>query len=319
MGMDASRTRLLKLYEFLKTVSLTTGHTKISEIRTQLNVLMGFGEYDRRTIYRDLYLLNQITDLNTVFDRKHKCYRVVQKEHLNSAELSIVVNAILSARFDTACETKKFAERLYKLAGHEKMGAHKIENRVKHGEGKETLQKIDMVNHAIEQSKKICFDYKKFDASGKYETVYRNCLVSPYKMLWQYDRMYLVGHYTGEIFSHYRIERICNITESNENRKPVSDIIGYGRVFNEAEYLRQSVGLSQGESAEVEIIFKQSALCEVFDTLGRNISVKDNNDGTFTLRDKVIINKKLKRWILGFGADAEVIRPESLRDEVASK
>jgi predicted DNA-binding transcriptional regulator YafY len=316
--LDATRTRLLELYEILKAISVTTGRVSINELKTRLDSQMDLGEYDRRTIYRDLFLLNEITALNTVYDRQLKMYRVELKERLGESELCIIINAILSARFDSESETRAFANLLYRLAGHEKIpgNTYGIDNRIKHGEGKETLQKLDIIRHSIAQNKKISFDYQKFDSKGSYGISYRDCHVSPYKILWQNDRMYLVGNYNGCFFSHYRLERICGVRESNEKRKPVSDIIGYGRQFDEAEYLRQSVGLSSGELAKVEIIFRRESLSEVFDTLGRDVTIIDNGNGAFTLITEVIVNKKLIRWILGFGTEAKVVRPDSLCEKV---
>jgi predicted DNA-binding transcriptional regulator YafY len=165
---------------------------------------------------------------------------------------------------------------------------------------------------------KLLFDYRKYTLNKKFEVVRAGCRVSPYRILWQNDKLYLVGNFEGDSFSHYRVERICNLRLTKEPRKPISDIVGYGKPFDEAEYLSRAIELSRGVLTRVTIRFQNECLSEVFDSLGTKISVKDNGDGSFTLDDSVMLNKKLTRWVLSFGASAEVLRPKKLRGEVAA-
>ena len=317
--LDATRTRILELFELLVSVAAVGGHIGMKELKEWLDNRLELGEFDRRTIYRDLFLINSITNLSVEYKKNLKAYRVSLFEKLSEPELSIIVNAIISARFNTEQETQAMADKLYLLAGYAKMssGTHQIKDRIKLGSGADTLDKIETIQNAIKNNMKILFDYRKYTLNKKFEIVRTDCRVSPYKILWQNDRLYLVGNYENNDFSHYRIERICNLRELRERRKPISDIIGYGRQFDEAEYLRKAVGLSRGNAAQVIIKFQNECIGEVFDSLGKNVQIRDNHDGTFLLCDDVTKNKKFTRWLLGFGALAEVIKPKELRDEVA--
>jgi predicted DNA-binding transcriptional regulator YafY len=129
--------------------------------------------------------------------------------------------------------------------------------------------------------------------------------------------MYLVGNFEGSGFSHYRIERICNYRETDRKCKPISEIIGYGRQFDEAEYLRKMAEVSSGKVERVVIKFRNEELGNVLDVFGKNAFIKNNSDGTFTFDDNIVVSKKLIRWILGFGESAEVIKPIGLRNRIA--
>jgi len=317
--LDITRGRIFELYEFLSAKADADDYVSMMDIKNCLKGRMGLGDIDRRTISRDLFLLNSITKLSVEYDNKARAYRVSTREKLSAPELSIVINAALSARFDSEQETRTLADKLYSLAGYAKMpsGAHQVKSRIKLGEGADTLDKLDALQKAIDQNLKVLFDYRKYTLNKRFEVVRTDCRVSPYKILWQNDSLYLVGNYLGNDFSHYRLERICNLRVTKETRKPIGDIIGIGKFFDEAEYLRRAVGLSQGDVTRVFIRFQNSCIGEVLDNLGKDVYIRDNGDGRFTLNDNVALNKKFTRWILGFGPCAEVIKPDSLRNEVA--
>jgi predicted DNA-binding transcriptional regulator YafY len=316
--LDATRARILTLHELLQAAAVFPGHIGMERLKQALNERLGLGEFDRRTLYRDIFLLNAVSNLEITYDQRLKAYTAARRCRLSKAELSILINAVLSARFDSHGETEAMANKLYQMAGNEKMptGLHSLENRVKLGQDGDTLAKLDLLREAIEDNKQVSFDYRKYNTRKELVTMRFGCRVSPYKVLWQNDRMYLVGHFAGSSFSHYRIERICELRVTKDPRASVGGIIGYGQRFDEAEYLRRAVGLSSGQMTRVAIRFQNSMAGEVLDSLGREANIHDNQDGTFTLCDEVLLNKKFTRWLLGFGAAAEVLQPKALRREV---
>ncbi len=318
--LNAPRTRLLELYRILESAAATTGHISMRDMKKRLDERLGLGEYDRRTMYEDLCLLDAITNLSVAYDKRLRVHNVALKEKLTKQELQIVVNAILSARFDSESESGSLAHKLYALSGYKKAPglAPSAVGRVKLGAGEDTLDKLAFIQNAIEKKRKIMFDYRKYTLNKKFEVVRAGCLVSPYKILWQNDMLYLVGNFEGNSFAHYRLERICNLRIMKEKRKPVDDIVGVGKPFDEAEYLRLAVGLSRGERTRVVIRFQSAALNDVLDSLGKDVRVSPEGNGGFTLDDKVLLNKKFIRWVLGFGASAEVLEPKTLREEVAA-
>jgi len=310
--LDMTRLRLLELHKLLLKVSVSKKMIKLSEIKEQLNDLSELGGFDRRTFYRDLYLLNEITNLEIEYSPKIRAYRVQRYEKLSKSELTVIINAILSARFDSEDETISLMKKIDDFAGSPKI---RTTNRVKLGDG-DSYKKIDFVQNAIDKQTKILFDYQKYNIDKNYEITRKDCLISPYKLVWHNDKMYLIGSYGGDVFSHYRIERICNLRETDEPVKNISDIIGYGRTFDEAEYLRKMTEVSSGKVNRVVIRFHDECLGEVIDAFGNKVRVRSNKNGTFTLDDDIFINKKLKRWIISFGSLAEVITPVNLREEV---
>ncbi|MCL2717703.1 MAG: WYL domain-containing protein [Lachnospiraceae bacterium] len=319
VDFDATRARLVELYKLLYKVSVSRkNEITLGQITDNLNDVGELGSFERRTFYKDFLLLNEITNLDIEYSKSSRTYIIKRKDELKKSELTIIINAILSARFNSETETRSLADKLYTFSGLPKMpdGMHYIKNRVKLGDDKDTLVKIDFIHNAINQKQKVLFDYQKYNHMKNYEVIRRNCLVSPYKILWNNDKMYLVGNFSGNNFSHYRIERICNLRESKEKQININEIIGYGKSFDEAEYLRKMTEVSSGKPERVVIKFKNEKLGDIFDTFGKNVCIKADKDGSFTLDDEIFVNKKLIHWILGFGDSAEVLKPAQLRSKI---
>jgi predicted DNA-binding transcriptional regulator YafY len=322
-NLGMTRERLLALYEILKSMAQGRKKFKLSDLSNEL-FKMEIDEVDRRTLYKDLYLLNRITGIKCAYDEKTKAYKVLLNDSLSESELKTILHSIYDFRFSGGeKEKKKLAEKICRLAGYSKIPnvIRSIGDEAGLTGESDTYEKLDFIQDAINKNRRIIFDYQKPSAKKKYETV-RTCDVNPYKLIGRDKNMYLIGSYDKtKFFSHYRTERIINLRLSDEKRDSIGEIIGHGNIFDEAEYLQKKVAFSKGEMDYVEIRFSNENLensGEVFDRFGINgVRIIENADGSFVLRDTVQINKKFIRWILGFGDSAEVIFPPELRGEVA--
>ena len=58
---------------------------------------------------------------------------------------------------------------------------------------------------------------------------------------------------------------------------------------------------------------------QIIDRFSDEISVCKLTEETFSFSTNVIISDGLISWLLQFGADVEVIKPESLRNRIAEK
>ncbi|KKM11145.1 hypothetical protein SY88_10105, partial [Clostridiales bacterium PH28_bin88] len=140
----------------------------------------------------------------------------------------------------------------------------------------------------------------------------------PYTLLPYLRSWYLVGmcHLRGEI-RMFKVGRIQRIARTGER-------FDFPEEFDLAGYLGQTWGLLRGEAGEPEPVvveFSAEVAGWVRDEEWHpGQRVEETPDGRVRLCFHVGITPELRRWALGFGRHARVLRPESLatwvREEV---
>jgi predicted DNA-binding transcriptional regulator YafY len=176
---------------------------------------------------------------------------------------------------------------------------------------------IRTLTEAAQQNRAVDIAYDSLWRGERYTT-----LVDPYGLVLYEGDLFLVGfsHKAGAI-------RIFKVTQTPQPfERPVN--------FHLEEHFRNTFGIVRSSGPPVEIVVRftgpAAALVEerlwhesqqverlaseptLFEELGDG---RPTLQATFKLADLV----EFKRWIKGFGADAEVIRPETLRQELQAE
>lgn len=85
--------------------------------------------------------------------------------------------------------------------------------------------------------------------------------------------------------------------------------------FNAEEYLKHTWGIIKGEIVPVKVIFTRSVARYIRDRVWHPTQrFLDLADGRLEMTLRVADTLEVRRWILGYGPDAEVVEPASLRD-----
>ena len=110
----------------------------------------------------------------------------------------------------------------------------------------------------------------------------------------------------------FRIDRVISVKVSEERSHRRLDV-------RPQDYFEGSWEIFKGEPVEVVVKFTGTAAKIV--SLGhhhKSETIEEKANGAIIYRAKVNGLHEIKRWILGFGADAEVLKPEKLRDSIRS-
>ena len=186
-------------------------------------------------------------------------------------------------------------ERMFSVG----IGPHKSYRRHK--------QTIDVISHAIDKRKTAQIRYYSASrgAAGRRE-------VDPYYLRFAGGGLYLIGHcHLRKEARMFAVERIRSISLTDHPYQMPLE-------FNVEEYVQDALGVMRsGRRIEVELLFSKPAAAWVKDKIwhaSEESSVL--KDGRLKMTLKVADNDELVGWILSFGSQVRVVRPESLRLKV---
>jgi predicted DNA-binding transcriptional regulator YafY len=135
--------------------------------------------------------------------------------------------------------------------------------------------------------------------------------LDPYKLWYQDHGLYVVGwDHDHADFRVFAVERIVAVKATNQRFEPRED-------FNFHALKSTAFRFVWGEPKRVRIRFAaDQAVYATERTWHVSQKVFREHDGTAILEFKVADLKEVKRWLIGWGAGAEVLEPVELADEV---
>jgi predicted DNA-binding transcriptional regulator YafY len=131
-------------------------------------------------------------------------------------------------------------------------------------------------------------------------------LVEPYRLVYADGGLYVIAfvpEYDGlRTFALERTESLSLLEETFEPREALAD-----------EVFQHSLGINQGTPERIEIEFSAPAARYVAERLWHPSQTLDERaDGSVRLTLDVSNDWALRRWILGFGSAARVLKPDGL-------
>jgi predicted DNA-binding transcriptional regulator YafY len=165
---------------------------------------------------------------------------------------------------------------------------------------------VEMIQTALQERRRLDMTYY---ALGRDEVNRRQ--VDPYYLTFFDGGFYLIGYChwrkTERIFAVERVPELTMLAARFEVRP----------AFNAEEYLKNSWGIIQGELVTVKVVFSKSVARYVRDRLWHpSQKIGELPDGRLEVTMRVADTLEVRRWILGYGPEAEVIDPASLRESL---
>ena len=298
----------------------------VKEIQEKMMKEKGF-KIDRRTIYKYIEDLKEAGLEISTYEDNEIGYALITK-NLEQYELRLLVDSISANRFITKKKTKELIEKLCKLqneyAGYKLSKQVFIDDRSK-SINEEILYNINSIDEAIDNKKKITFNY--YDYNYKKELVYRTeknsdkkkqYTATPVGLILKEDYYYVVlSHDKYDDLTNYRVDRMKNVRVLEEEGRPLKEIKGCeDGNFNAAMYSKQNFKMFSGTDCKVILQIKKGLINLVIDELGEDVELHKINEDTFQAKFCAKFGVGLTKWVLQLGADANVISPAELRDDV---
>jgi len=173
----------------------------------------------------------------------------------------------------------------------------------------EIKDKLSLINQAIRERRKLNILYHN---PNKKESKYR--CIDPYNLIYRNASWYLIGYcHLRDDIRMLKVIRIKNVSLSEET-------FSYPLDFSINRYMEGMLNLVQGKEYKIEIQFYHPASVWVEEKLWlpsqKIIHLKDDSI-IFKARVKGLVDAK--RWVLGYGRLARVIKPEELKKEVGEE
>ena len=312
MGISTKVSKLIKFINLVERKYSTYSREEIMEI---LNI-------SSSTFYRYLKQLREEVEIPIEQDDRTNGYKIREDYYMKppnlsvSEALSLVLagNTILNNLEFPYCNEVNMAiaklmatlpdQTTYLLSNLENKIHFNLKSLVDYNNYSEVFNKLEK---AIQETKKVRI---KYDSASKDEITERK--ISPYALDFNQGALYVYAHCNlRQEMRVFRVDRIKEIELLD-----LSFI--YPDDFSIEDYLGTAWGVECGkEEIDIRIKFTGAAVRKAKEN-NYHISqeVEKINENEAIIKINTCSVNEVKEWILGFGAEAEVLEPEKFREEV---
>ena len=318
-----TKLKLLYIKDYLERNSDEDTPVSADELMEMLNE-KGI-ECERKSIYSDIKALKQY-GVDIISVRNPKAGYCICSRDFELPEVRLLVDAVQSANFITAKKSKELIEKIGGLCSHSQYEYINkqvfIDNPMK-CTNEEIYYNIDKISQAIQRSKQISFTYRKRildEQTDEIETAEKQLVVSPYAMIWSNDHYYLVGNNSKyDNLMHTRIDRMKKVEICEERARSFSEVSPYKAFFDSADYSGKIFNMFSGDNQKLKIICDNSIIEEILDRFPTAKLTSTKDEEKFELGCSCVVSEGLVSWIMQFGSKIQVVKPESLRQDILTR
>ena len=279
----------------------------IQMLQHQHNILC-----ERKTVYSDIAALQDYgVDIVSVPGKNGGYY--IASRNFELPELKLLIDAVQSSRFLTEKKSRELIEKLCKECSvHEAKLVRRdvlVSGRVK--SMNETIYyNVDSIQEAIGQNRQITFRYFDWNLDGTRKYRDRDYTASPYGLCQDNENCYLLAFSPRHGVTSYRVDRMSHIQLTEETRVPCPELTGKNLV----EHANRLFQMYSGEAVDVKMRFHRSLVNVVVDRFGRETMLIPDGEEHFVFTTKVAVSPIFLSWVIGFGAKAKILHPQSVAD-----
>lgn len=235
-------------------------------------------------------------------------------------ELKIMVDAINSAKFITAKDTREIRKKILGLAtqeGNRVIKAGMVMDETLKMTDPQFMIKFDTVMRAIADHKQIQFQYQDY-GKGNQKLLKKNGKVyqiTPYYLgVWNYEYFVVANTKGHDNVSFYRVEMMKNVETTEEPSVPMTkvkelkDIGKNGRSFG--DFIKETVHLRGGTVKSIRISGINHLRRAVMKKFGNKLSFRDEGEDRFSVRVNAVVSEGFYQWIAQFGSNMKIEGPK---------
>ena len=269
---------------------------------------------DRKTVYSDIAALQDYGIDIISLPGKNGGYYIASR-NFELPELKLLIDAVQSSRYLTEKKSKELIEKLLTQCNEQDAKLMKrnvlVSGRVK--SMNETIYySVDTIQEAISQNKQITFRYFDWDFGCKRKFREKAYIASPYGLCQDNENCYLLAFSDRHGITSYRVDRMMDISLLESPRTPCPELTGKA-LHDHANRLFQ---MYSGDAVDVKLQFHNSLINVVVDRFGKDIMLIPDGSEHFNFTVRVAVSPMFLSWVMGFGAKAKILYPQSVADEL---
>ncbi|MFW5795317.1 MAG: helix-turn-helix transcriptional regulator [Bacillota bacterium] len=308
-----------KFNRMMSIVRVIEQNDKYDELHGKMNKknlaqMVGVSE---RTISRYMSILKNVLEYPIALNPETNTYYMFMKNYkkgeqgLTKNEIILLLLLLDSSKSFKGIEILNLKEKLLSFLNDDfkeklkeiriKLGYEEVDS------AQGNIRNIQIIQEAIIKSKVLSMEYAP--AYLKQETM--DCKTAPYGITWDNDKGYLIGKdLNDDKIINYRLDRIENLKITNEIHEIPSE-------FNLEEYIAKCWKMFFGNPVEVKVKFNKYLLPLVQDKFNEKYYeiLKENND-FFIIKTEIRGVHMFKNWLMSLGDQVEVLKPESLKEDI---
>ena len=268
---------------------------------------------ERKTVYSDIQALQDYgVDIESIPGKNGGYY--IASRNFELPELKLLIDAVQSSRFLTEKKSRELIEKLCNQCSiHDARLMRRdmlVSGRVK--SMNETIYyNVDAIQDAISMNRVISFRYFDWGIDGKRKYREKNYYASPYGLCQDNENCYLLAHSPRHGITSYRVDRMSEITITEDVRTPCPELTGKAL----HEHANRLFQMFAGDSVNVKMRFHKTLANVVIDRFGRDTILIPEGSEYFNFTVNVGVSPMFLSWVIGFGDKAKILYPQSVIDE----
>ena len=309
---DNQKLKIFYILDYLQQYSHQDHPVKATELQKMLedhhNILC-----ERKTVYSDIAALQDYgVDIVSIPGKNGGYY--IASRNFELPELKLLIDAVQSSRFLTEKKSRELIEKLCNQCSvHDARLMRRdmlVSGRVK--SMNETIYyNVDAIQEAIAQNRQITFRYFDWGMDGKRRYREKSYEASPYGLCQDNENCYLMAHSPRHGPTNYRVDRMSDIQLLDSPRTPCPELTGKALI----QRANRQFQMYAGQEMEVKLRFHRSLINPVVDRFGRDVLLIPDGEAHFVCTVRVGVSPMFLSWVIGFGAQAQILYPQSVIDQ----
>ena len=309
-----SKERLLYIYKVLYDRTDENNPLSTSQIIDIIEKEYGIDSH-RTTISKDIDILKNFgVDIVKINSTQNKYFIASRKFEI--PELKLLIDAVESSKFITQKKSEELVAKLASMASRSQSDKLKrnldTPDRIKPG-NEQIYYIVDTINDAINQRKKISFQYYEYsvDKKKKLKNNGMDYIFSPYTLVWNGDYYYMVGFSDKhQKIVSFRVDRIAAAPLILSER-----IVPKPRDFNIAKFTKSVFKMFESEHVIAELKCDNSLMKVIIDHFGEDVRTNEYSNTEFIAKAEISASPTFFGWIFGFSGKIQILGPQSLKNQ----